>query len=554
MNYPHPPKIILLLAANPKDTDRLRLDQEVRKIHEELERANQRQDFQVISKWAVRPQDLQRAVLGHEPQIIHFSGHGEGESGLLLEDEGGQIQPVNTLALVGLFELCAAYVDCVLLNACYSEVQATAIAQHINWVIGMERAIGDRAAINFAAGFYRALGAGRSYREAYQFGCNAIALENLPESLTPVLKTKPGQIWVESNPLANQSTRFPPPPLATRWESPEGQVPLRSLFYVERPPIETDCYGAIAEPGALIRIKAPRQMGKTSLMTRILAHGANLGYRTVPVYFQEADQEVFSHLDWFLRWFCSTVTIELDLEDKTEAFWQRTSLGSKPKCRNYFQQYLLPQVDTTLVLGLDEVDLIFQHLKIAQDFFALLRTWHERGQNEPLWQKLHLIIVHSQEVYIPLDIRQSPFNVGVAIELPELTLDQVRDLAQRHGIILETRQIQSLMAMLGGHPYLIRVALYELGRQRMTLAQLLQVAATEQGPYVDHLRRHLLNLRDNPNLVQAVNRVIAGTGPVQIGMDESFKLRSMGLVKFQGNAVIPLCELYRCYFRHRLAG
>ena len=80
------------------------------------------------------------------------------------------------------------------------------------------------------------------------------------------------------------------------------------------------------------------------------------------------------------------------VKDSVDAFWRRGSLGSKRKCTNYFQQYLLPEINTPLVLGLDEVDLVFQYLKIAKDFFSLLRAWHERGRNEPIWQKLRLII------------------------------------------------------------------------------------------------------------------------------------------------------------------
>jgi hypothetical protein len=204
------------------------------------------------------------------------------------------------------------------------------------------------------------------------------------------------------------------------------------------------------------------------------------------------------------------------------------------------------------VLGLDEVDLIFQHLKIAQDFFALLRTWHERGKNEPIWQKLRLVIVHSKEVYIPLDMHQSPFNVGLPIGLPEFNLAQVKDLAERHGLTMADSDIQDLMRMVGGHPYLVRVALYELARQRITLPRLLQIAPTEEGPYNDHLRRHLENLRKKPDLIQSIQQVIHSAAPVQIRADEAFQLSSMGLVKMQGNAVIPLCELYRQYFRDRL--
>jgi serine/threonine-protein kinase len=328
-------------------------------------------------------------------------------------------------------------------------------------------------------------------------------------------------------------------------------VGLDSTFYVERPPIESDCYEAIVKPGALIRVKAPRQMGKTSLMTRILHHAKQQGYQTASLNFQSADAEFLTNLDQFLQWFCASIALELNLDEKLTDYWKGI-LGSKNKCTNYFQRYLLSEITHPLALGLDEVDQIFQHPEIATDFFGLLRAWHERGKNEAVWQKLRLVIVHSKEVYIPLNINQSPFNVGLPIELPELNYVQVQDLVQRYGLNLSEEQLEQLMAMVGGHPYLVRVALHQIARGRMTLEKLLQMAPTEEGPYYDHLRRHLLNLEENAELVAAAKQVVAANSPVEIKTAEAFKLRSMGLVKFQGNAVMPLCDLYRQYFRDRL--
>ncbi|MFG6095616.1 NACHT domain-containing protein [Leptothoe sp. ISB3NOV94-8A] len=167
---------ILFLAANPKDTSRLRLDEEIRDIQEGLKLSTGRNAFEVITQWAVRTKDLRRALLEYAPQIVHFSGHGAGESGLILENEMGQAEPVAATVLVQLFKLCPS-VECVVLNACYSQVQALAIAQHVPYVIGMNQAIGDVIAIQFAVGFYDALGYGRSLAEAYEFGMAAIAVE-----------------------------------------------------------------------------------------------------------------------------------------------------------------------------------------------------------------------------------------------------------------------------------------------------------------------------------------------------------------------------------------
>ncbi|BBD66757.1 hypothetical protein NIES4072_59680 [Nostoc commune NIES-4072] len=182
---------ILILAANPQGTKPLRLDEEVREIDAGLQRAKQREQFVLEQKWAVRPRDIQRAMLDNNPSIVHFSGHGTGDEGLVFEDEIGSAKLVDGEALAGLFELFAEQVECVVLNGCYSEVQALAIAQQINYVIGMKKAIGDKAAIEFAVGFYDALGAGRSVEFAHKLGCAAIRLAGIPEQLTPVLKKKP---------------------------------------------------------------------------------------------------------------------------------------------------------------------------------------------------------------------------------------------------------------------------------------------------------------------------------------------------------------------------
>lgn len=182
---------VLILTANPEiaDHDPLRVDAEVRQIEEAIQRSRNRDRFQLVNKLAVRTTDLRRALLDHKPQIVHFSGHGTGEQGLVLENDAGKAQLVSTEALSSLFGIFEPNeIECVLLNACYSEIQAIAIHQYIDCVIGMNQPIGDKSAIQFAEGFYDALGAGTSYDKAYRVGCNAIALGGSSEYLKPVLK------------------------------------------------------------------------------------------------------------------------------------------------------------------------------------------------------------------------------------------------------------------------------------------------------------------------------------------------------------------------------
>lgn len=180
-------KKILILAANPSNTDPLRLDKEVREIDEGLQRARHHEQFELISKWAVRSRDFYRYMLDIQPQIVHFSGHGGGEHGLVLQDDTGKADFLLTAQLAAMFKLFAGKgLECVMLNACYSEVQAKAISQYVDYVVGMNKAIGDRAAISFAVGFYDALGAGETVKFAYDLACSQII--GLREHETPVLR------------------------------------------------------------------------------------------------------------------------------------------------------------------------------------------------------------------------------------------------------------------------------------------------------------------------------------------------------------------------------
>jgi len=165
---------------------------------------------------------------------------------------------------------------------------------------------------------------------------------------------------------------------------------------------------------------------------------------------------------------------------------------------------------------------------------------------------LRLVVVHSTEVYIPLSINQSPFNVGLPIELPEFNFEQVQVLIEQHQLNWQTSKIEQLMTLVGGHPYLIRLALYRIAQQEITLEKLLETAPTEAGLYNDHLRRHLWSLQQHPELADAFAQVVTADTPIELESVPAFKLHSMGLVKFQGNQVIPRFNLYRIYFRDRL--
>ncbi len=691
------PKTILFLAANPKGSTHLRLDQELRDIGEGLQRTKRRDQYQLVARWAVRAEDWRRALLDTNPQILHFSGHGKTD-GLIVKDERGRARQISGEALADLF--CLFEIECVVLNACYSSDQAEVIRPQVGCVVGMDKAIGDEAALAFAVGFYDALGAGRSYKAAYRFGCNAIQLLGIPEEQTPVFlggdlgkaqvfmsyrevspdrelalalghkleewghrvvlaeeDIKLGANWPERidqalreadyfvvlvseaaaisdfvteqvrrawelrqirprkrpvivpirvgvdrrHPLnydlrsylsefqqwewrseedtprliqdvleriegqqgdeetqeripveVRIETRESPPLPVAEPELPVGQVGVESPFYVVRDPDESECWREISKRGALIKIRAPRQMGKTSLLARLLAHAQGLGYRTIPLTLQQVDRETLTDLDRMLQWLCQRIGRRLGVDQDPRTNWG--FFGSNDSCTNFFEDYLLPRIESPWVVGLDEADRLFEDARLAQDFFGMLRAWHEMGKSDPEWGKLRWVVVHSTEPYMLTDLTQSPFaNVGLSVRLRQLSVDQVQDLIGRHGLTVTGAQRDRLQDLLAGHPYLVRVALYQVARGWMEWDQVFEVAALESGPYQDHLRRLLLILRQYPELKDAFRRVLAVDQGVRLDSIQAFLLDSLGLIRrVENDEVGVACELYRRYFRRYL--
>lgn len=337
---------------------------------------------------------------------------------------------------------------------------------------------------------------------------------------------------------------------------PGSPLPAGYLLYVDRPPIEEITCAEISKPGCVIRLRAPSKMGKSSLLNRIVAHARTQGYQTVNLDFKEADETIFASLDKFLRWFCANISRQLNLNPRLEDFWDE-DMGSKVSCKIYLEGYLLEQINSPLVIVLNEVNRVFEHPTIAQDFLPMLRFWHEQAKQDKTWQKLRLVLAHTTEIYVPLKLNQSPFNIGLVITLPPFTLKQVQDLAQRYGLDCAmdeegTQTLAPLWKMVGGHPYLISLAFYHLSQRRMTLTEILQSAPTLTGIYSYHLRNHLTLIREEPQLVSALQRVVASSESMQLDANVAYKLESMGLIRLDGNQARPNCELYRLYFREQL--
>lgn len=329
---------------------------------------------------------------------------------------------------------------------------------------------------------------------------------------------------------------------------PSGPIAIDSPFYIARPPIEAQVCEEIRKPGALVRVRAPREMGKTSLLLRALADAQERGDRTVYLNLEQIDRAICADLNRFLRSLCASITRQLQLEPKLDEYWDE-DIGSKVSCTLYIRNHLLEQINAPLVLALDELNQIFEHPHVAKDVLPLLRSWYEEAKRIPIWQNLRLIIAHSTEVYVPLQLNQSPFNVGLATQLVGFTLEQVQQLAQIYNLNWSNKDADQLMALVGGHPALVHIALYHLSRNQQSLDHLLATAATPNGIYYHHLQRHWETLQQQPALLQAFCALLSTCEPVHLESRLARQLSSMGLIHQSGNEVTISCHLYRQYFQ-----
>lgn len=532
-------KKVLLLSANPANTDRLRVEAEFREIESCCQKASLRDRFAIVAKGAVRIDDLQPILIQEAPRVVHFSGHGAAENGLVLETDTGAWELVGTEPLAELFRILQNGIDCVVLNACFSQVQAEAITRYVPYVLGMNREIGDVAAIEFAKGFYGALFEGKSVKDAFDLGKNLIALKNIPEAQIPELVERSDRATSQVLPMVNIAL-----------EEPEGAVRIGSTFYIPRSPQEERAYQAIALPHALLRLKSPDRMGKSSLLVRVLEEARRLGNRTTWLDLQKCDRKFLESMDRFLLWFCAVIGRDLGVKAKPTEQWDEI-FGANSNCEEFFAEHLLGEEDDRpLVIAIDNLERIFSHEAIEVDFCGLLRGWHEQGKHDKTWGKLRLVLAYSMESYTPKDINQSPFNVGTPIELDEFTPPQLVELAAQNG--LTETQLEPIAELLGGHPYLVRLALYHLASGAISFDDLLRTAATDSGIFRGHFSRRIAKLEQTPQLKEILRSLVDSNQPLRFDLSTTAKLDGMGLAIRTGNGVEIRNQLYRRYFRDRL--
>lgn len=328
---------------------------------------------------------------------------------------------------------------------------------------------------------------------------------------------------------------------------------LSSSLYIERPPTEDECYKAIVQPGALIRIKAPQQMGKTSLMSKVMKYADNQNYRTVNINLRDTVPEDFSNLDSFLKWFCNNVAEQFEISTSVDEHWHNGSSNGKIKCKKFFSKNFLKE-DEPLTVALDEVDRVYRHREIAGEFLGMLRTWHEEAKVRPIWEKYRQLVLHT-EIYVDMDINQSPFNAGVEIKLVDFSAEEILALTKEYDLNWNYTEVNKLMSVIGGHPFLADQAFRQLKVQNLTLEDLIQTVAMPNSIYKNHLESHWKKIKSEAESVAVFKTLVTTDNSVNALTEQEFniavKLEEYGLLKLDNNVVKPRYELYRQYFRQR---
>ncbi len=360
--------------------------------------------------------------------------------------------------------------------------------------------------------------------------------------------------FVTPAPPSPPTTPTPSSPPAPLPQLQRGVMDPQSSFYIGRASDRVAQEVIARQNGVTITITAPRQMGKSSLLMRTIAEANQAGKRVAFLNFSLLfDENSLSNSEIFLRQFCTLLSEELDLDPRLDKYWRKFSTGIH-NCTRYLSRYILKELGTSLVLAMDEVDIIFD-TKFHTDFFAMLRSWHNSRSDptSPIWKQLDLLLVTSTEPSLFIkDLNQSPFNVGEKIELKDFASDQVALLSSRYNLELTPDQMEPLMTWLGGNPYLLHLAFHHVVSRRLTIADLLNHITEGGDPFDEHLLHLWLRINKQEDLMEGLRQIVDSA--VCENEQSFFRLRTIGLVKRDKGQVSFRCQLYDDYFRRRLSG
>lgn len=574
-----PPLHILGMIASPRGPIPLDVEDEKRRV----ERATQ--DLQthglVDLTWLAGQtwRHLQRAMRRGPWHVFHFIGHGGFDSNtdegfISLADEKGRTRHLSATQ-VGRLLADHQSLRLVLLNSCegargsehdvFSSTAAVLVRRGVPAVLAMQYEISDEAAIEFAHTFYDSLADGTPVDAAVAEARKAVsfAVANTVEWGVPVLymRSPDGVLFRIQKPeaevkqpkkaerLANKGAKEGKN-VISQLETPGDTVKPGSRLYIER---EADriLKKHILRSGTTIRVKGSRQTGKSSLLVRGKQFATDHQRDVLYIHFRELDERLWQDLNTFFRRLADIIAYELKTESPDRC-WERP-FGPKMKLGDFMEECVLAKAARPIVFIMDEVDQLFGS-PCQDEFFSLLRVWHNKRAEDKLWDNLNLVLAYATEAHLFIkDMNQSPFNVGLLIEMTDFDLALIEEMNGRHGgLVSQEQDLQRLIGLVGGHPYLLHLAFYELATNKWTVDHLLAVALDEDGPFGSHLRGCLRHLRRQPELVEAMKEVIQQRACSDA--DAFYRLRTAGLIMMghERRQAVPRCGLYEQYLERHL--
>jgi predicted DNA-binding transcriptional regulator AlpA len=328
-------------------------------------------------------------------------------------------------------------------------------------------------------------------------------------------------------------------------ETPAGAVRPESPYYIERDADE-QLRAQLSGAGTTTTIQAGRQAGKTSLLMQAIHTAKSAAGQVIYLDFQIMEDDARAHLPNLLQHMSEAIAEQLDLDwARLDEYWANARNPTHTFNR-FLQREVLQPAAGRVLLAIDEADLLLD-AAYKKHFFALLRAWDSRRAFDEHWQKLNLVIVISTQPYLLIDdVNLSPFNVGQTLRLRDFTAQQVAELNRRHGEVLTPAELPALMDLVGGHPYLVRQALYTLAREGIGLAGLQAAAAQPDGPFGRHLQFYRHSLARSPALETALRAALAGKPAADETLLE--RLAAVGLLRHEGGDWLARCGLYQQFF------
>jgi len=345
-------------------------------------------------------------------------------------------------------------------------------------------------------------------------------------------------------------------------ENPGGAVTVKSPYYIIRHDVhQKDEMGFINEimnDVVLMRIFAPRQFGKTSLLSKIIDFARKNNQYVAPISLQSLEELQINNLDNLYK----SISIRLakatgrainEYSEKIKNIWENDMIMASDKFSTFLEDYLLIEIDKPIVLAMDEVDKLFGRGTLSKDFFGKIRSIHDDCKdNVPILQKLKFVIAYSTEAYMAIsDVDQSPIsNVGIEFQPKDFTEEEVSDLVKRHGLNLKKNEVERLMDQIGGHPFLIRTSLYYLAKKFFSLSSLLENCCKDEGVFDAHLRRHYWNVDRKDGYKEVIKEIIRSKYSTNTAI--CIKLKAAGLVDGNEPRVKMKYKLYEEYFRDKI--